>query len=102
MPKDKNGNYLTWAEFMARWKSGMESVTPLQQTRIGMLGYIAIFAGILWGIVVTAMINQWWLFTILIGSLVVSGVQFFGTMQKYLILTKLEKELHDDEKIDSS
>ena len=31
--KDKEGNKLTFKEFMAKWKDGIENITPLQKLR---------------------------------------------------------------------
>ena len=93
MPRDKAGNVLTWKEFFARWKQGIQQVTPLQQLKSSLFGYIIVFAGIIWGIVMAIILKQYWLMTILIGSFVITAVQVLGTYQKYAILSKIEKEV---------
>ena len=90
---DKAGNKLTAGEFMSRWKEGIQKVTPVQQAKSQIFGYFIMFAGIIWGLAITFNIKQWWLFTILCGSIVITGVQFLGTYQKYLLLARYEKEV---------
>jgi hypothetical protein len=68
---------------MERWKKGIEGITPLQQTKTSLMGVHIVLAGIFWGIVVIAIAQIWWLFVILIGSLIVTITQWIGTYQKY-------------------
>jgi hypothetical protein len=96
---DKSGRKLSAGEFFGRWKSGIEKVTPLQQTASSLFGYTIIFVGIVWGIIFTIKLKQWWLLTILCGSLIISAMQFLGTVQKYLILKRIaniQKEATDE------
>lgn len=87
---DKQGNKLTAKEFMNRWKQGIERITPLQQTKNQIRGYYLIFVGIIWGIVYTFNSAQWWLFIILLGSGLITFMQYTTVYQKLLILKKLE------------
>ena len=96
---DKEGKKLTPGEFASRWKEGINKVTPLQQIKVSMFGYLIIVAGILVGIVSAIIYKSWWLLIILIGSFVVTGVQFLGMYQRYNLLSKIEKEVNIDEKI---
>ena len=57
--RDKEGNYLTTKEFLARWKKGIQSVTPLQQTKISLQGVVLVLIGVLVGIVSSFMIGIW-------------------------------------------
>jgi hypothetical protein len=93
---DKAGKKITGKEFMERWKDGMTRVSPLQQIKITLISYTPVFLGILWGIIVTAMSHTWWMFSILIGSLGISAVGAFGTLQRYLLLRKIEKEVNEN------
>ena len=89
--KDRSGKEVSGKEFLARWKDGISKVTPMQQVKNNLLGYIVIFAGIIWGIVFSARNHQWWLMTILLGSFIISGSQLTALIQKYLLLDRLER-----------
>ena len=91
--KDKQGNKLSFKEFMKRWKEGAEGTTPLQATRITLWSFIPIFAGIIWGIVITFMAKTYWMTLILCGSLPITSVQFISAWQKYKRLKVIEKEM---------
>jgi len=93
MPTDKFGNKLTWKQFMARWKEGIQKVTPFQQIKVSMIGFVIVFVGIVWGLVVTFLTHIWWLFVILIGSGFIASMQFLAILQKYVILSALEKQM---------
>lgn len=95
--KDRSGKKVTAKEFMSRWKQGISEVTPLQQTKVNLIGYAIVFLGIIWGIIISAITRTWWLMVILIGSLIVSGSQFLAIIQKYLILKKLEVAYDESE-----
>jgi hypothetical protein len=104
--KDKQGNKLTAKEFMERFKAGIEKATPLQQAKAMFPGYFIVLAGIVFGLVTTFLLKTWWLFVILIGSLVISFVQLLGAYQKYLMLKRVDnmfkesiKEEEPNEKI---
>ncbi len=91
--KDKQGKKLTSKEFMDRWKSGIQSITPLQQLKIQIRSTKIMLFGIVAGIVVT-MINVktlWWVLIILVGVLGVTTVQFIGLLQKKKGLEHIEK-----------
>ncbi|GAH43683.1 unnamed protein product, partial [marine sediment metagenome] len=49
---DKAGNELTPKEFMARWKKGIQAVTPLQLSRISLGGVALILTGVVIGLFV--------------------------------------------------
>ena len=93
--KDKEGNWITAKEFTTRWKQGVEGITPIQQTKSTISGYLIIFIGVLWGLILAYKSGTWWLFIILIGSTVVTGTQFIGTLQKYILLKKMEVTLNE-------
>lgn len=89
--KDREGKKLSLKEFLSRWKTGMTELTPLQQTRITLWSFIPIFAGLIWGIVVTFLGGTFWLTLILIGSLPITTIQFLSNIQKYSAQKKIEE-----------
>lgn len=93
---DKEGKQLETKEFFSRWKDGINKVTPLQQKKSNLLGLMIVFAGIIWGIVVSILIGQYWLTTVLTGSFIITGVQFIGIYQGYSRLKEIEKEVSFD------
>jgi len=91
--KDKSGKEITKEEFMARWKQGMKEISPLQQTKISLIGSWLVIAGVIAGIVTSLIIGAWWLLAILLGSLLVTGVSLLGLWQKYSALKKIEEQI---------
>ena len=81
--KTRSGDKIGFKEFMKRWKTGIIELTPLQQTKITLISFMPIFAGVIWGIVVTFMAETYWLTLILSGSLPITSMQFIGNLQKY-------------------
>ena len=77
---------------MQRWKSGIQSVTPLQQIKIQVRSTLIIMSGIVMGIIVT-IINiktLWWVLIMLVGVFGVTLVQFLGLIQKKKVLEDIE------------
>ena len=92
MPKDKQGNKLTWKQFFARWKEGINGITPIQKlqtqiiaTRIQLLG---IFLGLI--VCILGWKTVWWLGIILLGALINTVVQYIGLVQNKSNLKKHE------------
>lgn len=81
---DRQGNKLTFSEFMERWKEGMKGVTPLQQVKWQISSTWIILIGELIGLVmcIISFKNLWWLGIILIGALFNTVVQLLGVWQK--------------------
>ena len=96
--KTPKGEQLSAKEFGKRWKDGIANATPLQQTKVMIWGFIPIFAGIIWGIIMTAMARTYWMTTILAGSLPITSVQFLGTLQKYRALKKIDELMKEAKK----
>jgi len=92
---DRKGNKLTKEQFMERWKSGIEKVTPLQNTKVTLIGQVIVLTGIVLGIIVNIVFSIWWLVVILIGSLIISLMATLGTYQKYITLNKMEKMMQE-------
>jgi hypothetical protein len=95
----RNGEELTFKEFLKRWGKGIEGITPLQQTKTTMMGIWITLTGIIAGVVVNALIrleNQWWwIEIILVGSLIITSIQMIGTYQKYKTLKRVEDTLRE-------
>lgn len=89
--KDASGKEITTREFFSRWKEGMNSVTPMQQTNISIGGNILILIGVIIGLFSTW--NTKWLFIILLGSLFLVGVQMIGIFQRWIVLREMKKIL---------
>ena len=91
--KDKEGNQLTYKEYMSRWKEGIVQVTPLQQAQAQYKSTIIMLIGILAGIIIciTQFKKLWWVFLILVGSFGVVGIQLLGLFQKKRALQRFEK-----------
>ena len=88
---DKEGKKLTASEFSARFKQGVQAITPFQQAKISLFGIILVLTGIVVGIITSIITKQWWLLIILVGSLIITWMQMIGSIQKYLILNDMEK-----------
>lgn len=86
----KTGEWVTWREFFKQWKEGMERITPLQQTITTQFGQVISLIGVFWGIIFSIRIGYWWMGIILVGGLIVLGVQMLGTWQKKQILSRIE------------
>lgn len=99
---DREGKAVSGKEFFHRWKEGMQKINPQQQTQTMFFGQWIVFAGILFGLVMTFRLKQWWLFTILIGSTIITLTQMLGTWQKMMIFSKMEKYLNADSVADST
>lgn len=91
--KDKQGNHLSLKQFLKRWKSGIIESTPLQQTKISLLAFLPIIAGLAWGIVITFLSKTYWLTLILIGSMPITLIQVLATYQKYKRLKIIDDEM---------
>ena len=93
--KDRLGNKLTFKEYMKRWKSGIEGITPLQQTITQIYGNWIIILGISLGIIVNLVIrfkHQWyWIEIILAGSMVLTIMQMISILQKYWRFKEIDK-----------
>lgn len=92
--KDKQGKELTSKEFFARWKEGIEGITPEQKIRSQIWGYYVTIIGLFCGIVVSiiGLEKLWWLMIILIGGLIINIVQLLGLWQQIILFNKLEEQ----------
>ena len=88
-PKTKEK--VTWKEFFHQWKVGMENITPYQQCITTQFGQIISLIGVVWGIIFSIRLGYWWMALILVGGVIVLGVQMLGNWQKKMILKNLER-----------
>jgi len=92
--KAKDGSELTMKQFFRRWGKGIEGITPLQQSRTQLMGIWITITGISAGIIVNAIVRLenfwWWVEIILIGSLILTVIQFVGIYQQYKIKKRVE------------
>jgi len=98
--KDKQGNELTFKEFISRWKKGLEGVTMLQQLKMQVKSMYIMITGLLCGVVITLIgfKTLWWLFIILVGGLFNTIIQLLGVWQKKRILENIELNFKEVEK----
>jgi hypothetical protein len=91
--KDKNGKWIDRKEFMSRWKSGINKVTPLQQVKSQLIFSMITLIGIVCGIVVSiiAIKTLWWLGIILLAAFGNTIIGVIGLYQKYIQLDKINK-----------
>ncbi len=90
--RDKKGNELTFKQFMNKWKSGIEGVTPLAQTNIQVRSTWIMILGVSLGLFVSlfAFKTMWWVFIILVGALGNTLMQLVSLIQKQKILKQFE------------
>lgn len=82
-------------EFFKRWKGGIEAITPIQQSKISLMGNVLVLVGVITGLITTSLLRVWWLFIILLGSLLLTSMGFLGTIQKYFALKKINEMMKD-------
>jgi hypothetical protein len=97
--KDKEGNELSYTEYMARWKKGIEGITPLQQTKGQLNSTYIMLLGILLGFVVTLFNFEglWWLSIILGGAIFNTGISALGLWQKKKLMERMENLIEEKE-----
>lgn len=96
---DKQGNKLTFKEFIERWKKGIEGITPLQQVKGQINSTIIMLIGIKAGIIVSlfGVAKLWWLLIILIGAFFNTSISLLGLWQKKKLLEKFDVNYNDVE-----
>lgn len=95
--KDKQGNALDSKEFLAKWKKGIQAITPLQQASINFKNHWIIIFGIICGLVISLFHfkNYWWASIILVGALINSVVQQIGNYQKLIDIRRMESVIRN-------
>jgi amino acid transporter len=99
---DKQGNELTFGQFMKRWKSGIENITPIQKLKSNITGTRISLVGLVLGLIISIWKCKtlWWVGIILIGALINTIVQYFGFKQQLKIFKDIEKQMEEEEKKD--
>jgi len=97
--KDKKGNKLSYKEFISKWKSGIEEITPLQKLKTQLTGTRIMLLGLFLGLLISiyGWKNLWWVGIILLGALLNTGVQYLSIKQQKKILDDLEKQFKEPE-----
>lgn len=95
--KDKSGVRIESKDFFKRLKQGAAAITPEQIYPYNLLGQTIMIVGILWGIWSTYYYTDMnWLIMILIGSLLITCIQWFSTYGMMVKIARL-KEMAGDE-----
>ena len=94
MFKTKTGEKITWNEFFKRWKQGIAEITPAQNLRASITGTWITISGIILGIIASAINykNTWWVVIILVGALIITGLQLITMKQKLKIFEMMENK----------
>jgi len=91
--KAKDGEKLTFKQFLKRWWQGVEGVTPLQQTKTTLWGFPFIVGGSVWGFVVTLIDGTYWMALLIFGTFPITAMQIVSNWQKYKSLKKVEEAM---------
>jgi len=90
--KDKQGNKLTFKEFIEKWKSGIEEITLTQKTNTQILGLKIMLLGLFLGLIMSLIRykTMWWVSIILIGGLINTFIQYISLIQQKKAFENLE------------
>jgi hypothetical protein len=96
--RDRDGRWIDRKEFMTRFKSGVNKVTPLQQTKSQLTFTWITVIGIICGIIVSiAKIKTlWWLGIILVAALGNTMIGLIGIYQRYIQLNKIKQMIEGE------
>ena len=91
MPITKDGEVITWGEFMQKWKHGIENLTPLQKitnelrgTFITLIGFIVSFIAVIYAREGIGIIS-YGLILIFLGSIITTGLKWISLRQQIKI-----------------
>lgn len=99
--RDKQGNQLTFKEFISKWKEGIEGITPIQQTKGQINSTWIMILGMVCGVVVMVfnLKTFWWVELILVAGMFNTIISLLGLKQKLKLLKQFtiveEKEVKD-------
>lgn len=96
--KDKEGNEITFSEFLVKWKQGIKNIPPLKQTQIQIRSTQITLLGIFLGIIMCcfSIKNLWWLLIILCGAFFNTWISIIGMKQKEKQLKEYDKLMKGD------
>ncbi len=97
--KNKKGEKLSFKEFLKNWKSGIETINPLQKIKVQIGGTRIMLTGLFLGLAVSiyGWKNLWWVGIILIGAILNTGVQYLGLIQQRKLLDNIEKQFTESD-----
>jgi len=92
--KDKEGNELTFKEFIKKWGEGIEGITPKQKLKSQLIGTKISLIGILLGFFISlyGYKHLWWVAIILLGALINTYIQYISFKQQLKILDEIDKQ----------
>lgn len=99
LTKPTTGEKVTIKEFLRQWREGMRNVTPLQQTTATQFGQFVTLVGVIWGIIFSIRLAYWWMMVILIGGMIVLGVQMLGNWQRKVLLKQMDEIMEEADNI---
>lgn len=89
----KTKERVTWKEFFSQWKQGCRNISPYQQCLSIQFGQIVSLIGVVWGIIFSIRLEYWWMMVVLIGGLIILGVQILGNWQKKVLLKEMDDKI---------
>lgn len=100
--KDKEGNKLSFKEYMSKWKSGIEGITPLQRTKAQLSGTRIMLLGLFLGLIMSLIGYKtlWWVAIILVGGIINTSIQYIAQKQQLEIYKNIENQLKGGEESD--
>lgn len=96
LKKKSTGEYFTLREFLQQWGEGIKKITPLQQCRTNQWGYLLMFIGIVWGIIISIQNKLYWLVAILFGTFIIQVGGFHSNWIRKKQLEMIEKEFENE------
>jgi len=95
MPRTKTGEQITWKEYFARWKKGIQTLSQLQQIKGQINSTWIIIIGVVAGFIITLfdITKLWWLTLILGGAFGNTSIQQLALYQKKVFLQKIDDAL---------
>jgi hypothetical protein len=96
---DQKGEKLTTSQFFKRWGEGIAKVSPRQKLRMQMNGTMIILVGLVCGLVVSLIKAKvyWWVAIVLIGAIIINGMQYLGMLQQKKMFDNIEKMVAGNE-----
>ena len=93
--KDKQGNELSFKEFILKWKSGLSGITPRQKLKWNLIATKISLLGIFLGLLVSfyGFKNLWWVSIILTGAFINTFIQYISFKQQIDIFENIENDL---------
>ena len=90
--KDKEGNKLTFKEFIEKWKIGISGITPLQRIDSQLAGTKIMLLGLFLGLIMSLIGYQklWWVAIILTGGIINTFMQYVTLIQQQRAFKTLE------------